>query len=82
MKEQGDVGRAAENVEALQQQYNDLDAELKAETDALAAKIDPLAETLETVSIRPKKTDISVQLLALIWEPLWQDAGGGMAPAW
>ncbi len=82
MKEQGDVGRAAENLQTLQQQYNDLDAELKAEIDALAAKIDPLTEELETVSIRPKKSDISVQLVALVWEPLWQDAGGATTPAW
>jgi hypothetical protein len=82
MKEQGDVGRATENVQALQQQYNDLEAELQAETDALAAKIDPLTETLQTVAIRPKKTDIAVQLVALVWEPVWQDAGGTTTPAW
>ncbi len=29
---------------------------------------DPLTTPLETVRIKPKKTDISVQLVALVWQ--------------
>ena len=82
MEEGGDVSRANETVEAVQQQLADLDVQLKAETDALAEKVDPLTEALESISIKPKKTDIQVQLVTLAWAPYWQDEQGSATPAW
>jgi phage shock protein A len=82
MKESQDVGRATETVEALQQQLADLEAEFKAEVDALETRLDPLTEKLETVAVRPKKTDISVPLMALLWMPYWQEGQDKATPAW
>ena len=67
-KEYGDVGRAEETVEAIDQQMKDLNAEFEAEVAALAQKVNPATEQFETVTIRPKKTNISVQLVALGWK--------------
>jgi hypothetical protein len=33
----------------------------------MGEKTDALTEKLETVSITPKKTDISIKLVALVW---------------
>src|SRR5262245_64250507 len=55
MKQAGDVGRAKETVEAVQQQIQDLDGELQSELAASEAAADPATEKLETVSLRPKK---------------------------
>lgn len=82
MKEQQDVGRAAESVEALQGRVAELEAELQAEAQALEARIDAQSEALETVSIKPKKTNISVQLVALAWAPFWRDDSGDATSAW
>ena len=82
IKESQDVGQAEENRAALQQQLSDLEAQFKAETDALIASIDPLTEKLETVSLKPAKSNIAVKLVALAWVPQWQDAGGGLTSAW
>ncbi|GAB4465321.1 MAG: ATP-binding protein [Anaerolineales bacterium] len=82
MEESGDVTRAGETVESLQKQIASLEAEFEAETAALAEKIDPLTEPLETISIKPKKTDILVQLVTLAWAPYWQDDQGTLSPAW
>ena len=52
---------------------------------ALEGKIratDPMAEELETVTVRPKKSDITVALVALAWAPVWRDDRGGIARAW
>jgi hypothetical protein len=76
------VARAGETVESLQKQIASLEAEFEAETAALAEKIDPLTEPLETLSIKPKKTDILVQLVTLAWAPYWQDEQGTLSPAW
>lgn len=82
MGEQQDVARAKETVEALQQQLAELDAQFKAEAAALQTRIDIMNEALETIAIRPKKTDIVVQLVALAWVPYGQDAQGILTPAW
>jgi len=75
--ESQDVKRAMETVQAIDQQIADLNAEFEAETTELESKIDPLSETLETLSIKPKKSDIQIQLMTLTWVP--QD---DLTPAW
>jgi hypothetical protein len=82
IKESKDVGQAEENVSALQQQLTDLESQFKMETDALAAATDPLNEKLDTVSLKPTKSNISVKLVALAWTPHWQDGKGLLTPAW
>ncbi len=79
-EESGDVSRANDTVESVQQQLTDLQAQFEAESNALAEKVDPLTEVLETV--KPKKTDILVQLVSLAWAPYWQDDQGNVTPAW
>ncbi len=73
----GDVGRAKETVEAYQKQLDDLNTQFKEETDLQVSKIDPLSEILIPVVLRPKKTDINVQLVALVWAPYRDNQ-----PAW
>lgn len=81
-KEQQDIGRAQETVETLQAQLAEIEAELQAETQALEAKIDAQNEQFETLSIKPKKTNISVLLVTLAWAPFWRDDSGETTPAW
>jgi hypothetical protein len=81
-KESQDVGRAQETVEAIRQQRDDLEAQLRAETADLEAKLDPTTERLETIAIRPKKSDIDVRNVALAWAPHWQLPDGASQPAW
>jgi len=66
-KESGDVGRAEDNVEALQAQIEELNTQFEAESAALAGAVDPSATPLQPVVIKPKKTNISVQLCGLGW---------------
>jgi hypothetical protein len=82
LKEQKDVGRAQETVDAIRQQLGELDAQFKSEMAALEAMADPLTERLETVVMKPKKSNVSVQLVALVWAPYWQDVRGTNSPAW
>jgi len=81
VKEAQDVARAKENVEALGKKLEDLQALLDRETEEVITATDPLAETLETSEVRPKKSDISVALVSLAWFPYWRDDKGGITPA-
>lgn len=82
LKEQGDVKRAGETVEALQAQLAELEEQVEAETQALAAKMDAANAAVESVSIKPKKTNISVGFTALVWAPYRPVEGGEPEKAW
>ncbi|HTL63053.1 MAG TPA: DUF87 domain-containing protein [Nitrospira sp.] len=82
LKESQDVNFAEENVAALRQQLADLEAQFKAESEALAAASDPLLERLEPVLLRPAKSNIAVKFVALAWTPHWKSSDGSIAPAW
>ncbi len=66
-KEAHDVTRARENVGSVQAQIEELDAALQAEVAALEATYHPATEPLESISLKPKRTGIQVQLVALVW---------------
>ncbi|PYV86969.1 MAG: hypothetical protein DMG05_18460 [Acidobacteria bacterium] len=82
MKESQDVTRAAENVEALKEQLAALEGQFQSETEAVGTKLDSSTEILETLTLWPKKTNISVRLVALAWAPYWETADGPATPAW
>lgn len=82
MKEAQDVERAEDTVAAVTQQIADLDAQFRAETEALVMAADPQTEALETVVVKPTKANIAVKLLSLAWAPYWHDGQGRSTPAW
>jgi hypothetical protein len=82
LKESQDVGRARETVAAVDEAIAALDAQFKAEADALGASTDPLTEPLETLALKPLRQNISVRLVALAWAPCWRDRAGAITPAW
>ncbi|WHZ23369.1 MAG: hypothetical protein OJF47_002481 [Nitrospira sp.] len=82
MKESKDVSLAEDNVTALQQQLAELEVQFKTETEALVAASDPLTEKLESLSVKPTKSNIVVKLVALAWVPYWLNGDGTQAPAW
>jgi hypothetical protein len=81
MKQAGDIGRAKENVAAIDQQIAALEGELQAELDQRAAATDPVTEKLAALPLRPRKSDISVRIVALAWAPFREEARGA-APLW
>jgi hypothetical protein len=74
-KESQDVARAGETVEAIDQQIAGLQAQFDAEANAAQAACDPGTMPLEKVSLKPKKTDITVSAFVLAWTPWWQSGG-------
>lgn len=64
VREHGDVGQAQESAESMRQQIQDLEAEARTETDRLQGQGDP---PLEEIAVTPRKGDIAVESLALVW---------------
>jgi hypothetical protein len=69
VKAREDVLRAQQTVEALQQQLADLEAEFKTEARSLGSTNDPRTIPLEPFALKPKKGNVSVKLVALVWAP-------------
>jgi len=80
--ESQDVKRAEETVGAIDQQIADLNSQFETDIAELESKIDSLSESLETVNIKPKKSDIQIQLITLNWAPYWKDEQNNITPAW
>jgi len=68
MKESEDIERAQQNVAALEEQRQSLDDELKTETASLEAAADPATETFERIIVKPKRANVAMKLVALIWQ--------------
>jgi hypothetical protein len=66
MKESEDIKRAGEGVEAVRSQMSDLDAQLLAETQRLAARYEG-EPAIEKIALAPKRGQVTVQFVALGW---------------
>jgi hypothetical protein len=66
--EREDVAREREGIEALRRELADLEAELAGELDDLRASFDREPE-LEELVIQPRKSDLAVERIALVWIP-------------
>ncbi len=82
MKDSQDASMAEDNVETLKSQKEAIEKQFNDEVAALASTIDPKTAPLDEVQIRPKKTNITVRVLALAWEPWWKTGDGKLASAW
>jgi hypothetical protein len=68
-KERTDVAHAEADLAALRERYEALEAELEQEVAALEATFDPAAVAIESVAVKPRKADIEVSDVALVWRP-------------
>lgn len=62
-----DVSRAEGDVQQVQQQLQDLQQQMQAEIDKISAPTDPASLTVQSTEVRPRKSDISVEKVALVW---------------
>jgi hypothetical protein len=68
-RESGDVNRANESLEALQQKQKDLQQQFDADAAALESRFDATVVPLRKVQVSPRKSDIAVEEVALVWTP-------------
>ncbi|WP_116807531.1 ATP-binding protein [Steroidobacter cummioxidans] len=68
-KESGDIDRAEENREVIQQRLTEMQNELESEVSRLRSELDPATVSIEQAAVKPRKTDIDVRTVALLWVP-------------
>jgi hypothetical protein len=67
MKEAEDIARARETVAAIEEQRKALDEELQLAMTTLETSADAATEPLTTLTVKPKKANLAVKLVALVW---------------
>ena len=67
LKERGEMGRAEERIEMIEQQIQALEYELEDKIDALNEKYSVDNCEIETFSVKPRKSDIDVEICAVVW---------------
>ena len=68
--------RALENVGKLEQRLADLDKECEAAVEELGAAFDPQTVVLREAAVAPRKSDIAVGRIRLLWSP-WRSGADG-----
>jgi hypothetical protein len=81
-KEEQDVDRAKDKLKVLRKRFAELEKTLEKEMDNIKADVDPKTEIFNSISIKPKKTDIDVSFMALTWVPCMRDDESGLIPVW
>lgn len=66
-RESQDVDQATGSLESIQQQFADLQAELAMEIAKVQGELDPSVIALDSVEVKPRKTDTVVSEVALVW---------------
>jgi prefoldin subunit 5 len=73
-----DVDRALERLEESREQLEALEQEFQDQAAEVAERIDPAALELEEHRVRPRKADIQVGQVTLLWTP-WSVSREGIA---
>jgi hypothetical protein len=66
-QERQDIQRAQAKLQEVQQKKALLEEQLRQEADRMTAASDPQLEMLQQVVIRPKKTDVAIRAVGLLW---------------
>ena len=77
-EEKEDVARAERGVETAREDLTRLESDLARDLAALERSLDPAALELERIELAPRKTDIEVASLVLLWTP-WRVGEAGAA---
>ena len=78
-KARAEMEESEEAIKDLESKIDDLEDEAKQELEELADTWNERIEELEEVEVRPRRTDVRLELFGLAWLPHWRTTDGGQA---
>lgn len=81
-RQSSEIEAAEANLQAIADKQAELEAEIHHDTTAIQQEFDPAHLACVEVSLAPKKTDIAVAQVVLVWCPWVVDAAGLPKRAW
>jgi hypothetical protein len=67
-----DIKESEEVIEDLEVDIDELEEEAKREAEEIAAKWGALIDEVEEIEVRPRRSDVQVDVFALAWLPRWE----------
>jgi hypothetical protein len=67
-----DIAESEAEIERLKADFEALKAEMEQEAEALTEQWSDAAGDIEEIDVKPRKTDVKVQTVALAWAPSWE----------
>jgi len=77
----GDVQDAQRAIDLEKRKLTDLNASLEKDLAAKRDSLDPANLETESLTVRPRKGDLAVSEIQLLWRPWWIDEGGAEVAA-
>ena len=77
-RERGDIDRAEDNLESLQRRLQEMEKEFEAAILRVREASDGTDPECTELLIRPRKTDLAIERVALVWTP-WRVSREGIA---
>ncbi len=81
VEQRGDIKRAEETRQQIEQEMQSVDRQFQEELDALKARLSENNLNIEPYEIRPRKSDLTVDEVGLLWLPFAKTSGGRLEPA-
>ncbi|MCJ7620974.1 MAG: hypothetical protein MUP64_12225, partial [Anaerolineae bacterium] len=68
----GDVQESEEQIKRLGEEIKQMTQELEREAQAIADRWEDAAGEIQTYTVKPRRSDIKVELVTLAWAPYWE----------
>jgi len=70
------VASVKDDLQALEEDFDAIENELREQLSELNEKYDAIATNIITKTIKPRRTDVTIQQVFLVWHPYWSDGKG------
>ncbi len=67
-----DISESEQMIVGLEREIAELRAQLERDAAGIAARWDAAAQEVATIAVKPRRTDVRVDLVALTWVPVWE----------
>ena len=75
-----------EEIAALQKEIAELQESLTEDAEDISARWEDLLDEITTFAVKPRRTDVRTDVVALAWVPSWEildpASGSGQLEAW
>lgn len=74
-----DITESQQEIARLQEEIEEMSRQMEEDAAAIAEKWEAVAGEIETYPVKPRRTDVKVDLAALAWAPSWEIAHESVA---
>jgi hypothetical protein len=66
------VQESEEEIKRLEEEIKQMTQEMETEAQAMADRWEDAAGEIQTYTVKPRRSDIKVELVTLAWVPYWE----------